>query len=58
MKRAVEANAQGLRGRRSCAARRCRSFAIVVARDSAIYDPEMLKESDRGDAEQRSESPR
>src|SRR4029453_10185115 len=44
MKRAVEANAQGLRGRKNVALGASMSkFAIVVARDSKIYEPEMLK---------------
>src|SRR5262250_3577512 len=44
MKRAVEACAQGLRGRRIVALGASMSkFAIVVARDSRIYEPEMLK---------------
>ena len=45
MKRAVEANAQGLRGRKIVALGASMSkFAIVVARDSKIYEPEMLKD--------------
>jgi len=45
MKRAVEANAQGLRGRKIVALGASMSkFAIVVARDSAIYEPEMMKD--------------
>src|SRR5499426_2565757 len=45
MKRAVEANAQGLRGRKIVALGASMSkFAIVVARDSAVYEPEMLKD--------------
>ena len=45
MKRAVEADAQGLRGRRIVALGASMSkFAIVVARDSKIYEPEMLKD--------------
>src|SRR6266487_1637954 len=44
MKRAVEANTQGLRGRKSVALGASMSkFAIVVARDSKYYEPEMLK---------------
>src|SRR5436853_5565316 len=44
MKRAVEADTQGLRGRRIVALGASMSkFAIVVARDSKIYEPEMLK---------------
>src|SRR3989441_4538620 len=44
MKRAVEANAQGLRGRKIVALGASMSkFAIVVARDSKYYEPEMLK---------------
>jgi NitT/TauT family transport system substrate-binding protein len=45
MKRAVEANRQGLRGRKIVALGASMSkFAIVVARDSDIYEPEMLKD--------------
>src|SRR3989442_5949310 len=45
MKRAVEANAQGLRGRKIVALGASMSkFAIVVSRDSTIYEPEMLKD--------------
>src|SRR3989442_6203129 len=45
MKRAVEADAQGLRGRRIVALGASMSkFAIVVAGDSKIYEPEMLKD--------------
>jgi NitT/TauT family transport system substrate-binding protein len=44
MKRAVEANAQKLRGRRIVALGASMSkFAIVVHPDSKIYEPEMLK---------------
>jgi NitT/TauT family transport system substrate-binding protein len=44
MKRAVEADTQGLRGRKIVALGASMSkFAIVVARDSTIYEPEMLK---------------
>jgi NitT/TauT family transport system substrate-binding protein len=44
MKRAVEANTQGLRGRKIVALGASMSkFAIVVARDSRYYEPEMLK---------------
>ena len=44
MKRAVEANAQGLRGRKIVALGASMSkFAIVVHPDSKIYEPEMLK---------------
>ncbi|TMG74591.1 MAG: hypothetical protein E6H80_07745, partial [Betaproteobacteria bacterium] len=44
MKRAVEANTQGLRGRKIVALGASMSkFAIVVARDSKYYEPEMLK---------------
>src|SRR5678816_4320829 len=44
MKRAVEANAEGLRGRKIVALGASMSkFAIVVAKDSKIYEPEMLK---------------
>ena len=55
MKRAVEANAQGLRGRKIVALGASMSkFAIVSRRDSPMYEPEMLKDQpDRGDAEQR-----
>src|SRR5918996_5870592 len=45
MKRAVEAEAQHLRGRKIVALGASMSkFAIVVARDSKIYEPEMLKD--------------
>src|SRR2546428_1407095 len=45
MKRAVEANAQGLRGRKIVALGASMSkFAIVVAGDSSFYEPEMLKD--------------
>src|SRR5437867_2048546 len=45
MKRAVEASAQGLRGRKIVALGASMSkFAIVVSRDSTIYEPEMLKD--------------
>jgi len=52
MKRAVEANTQGLRGRKIVALGASMSkFAIVVARRSKYYEPEMLKnQPDRGDA--------
>src|SRR5918999_241523 len=44
MKRAVEAETQGLRGRKIVALGASMSkFAIVVSRDSKIYEPEMLK---------------
>ena len=44
MKRAVEANSQGLRGRKIVALGASMSkFAIVVARNSKIFEPEMLK---------------
>src|SRR5258707_15880602 len=44
MKRAVEANTQGLRGRKIVALGASMSkFAIAVARDSKYYEPEMLK---------------
>ena len=47
MKRAVEANAQRLRGRKIVALGASMSkFAIVVARDSKFYEPEMLKDKD------------
>lgn len=45
MKRAVEADSQGLRGRKIVALGASMSkFAIVVARGSRIYEPEMLKD--------------
>src|SRR2546422_2593448 len=45
MKRAVEASTQGLRGRKIVALGASMSkFAIVVSRDSRIYEPEMLKD--------------
>jgi NitT/TauT family transport system substrate-binding protein len=45
MKRAVEANTQGLRGRKIVALGASMSkFAIVVAGDSKVYEPEMLKD--------------
>jgi NitT/TauT family transport system substrate-binding protein len=45
MKRAVEANTQGLRGRKIVALGASMSmFAIVVARESKFYEPEMLKD--------------
>src|SRR2546427_7219919 len=45
MKRAVEANTQGLRGRKIVALGASMSkFAIVVARDSKYCEPEMLKD--------------
>jgi NitT/TauT family transport system substrate-binding protein len=45
MKRAVEARTAGLRGRKIVALGASMSkFAIVVARDSKIYEPEMLKD--------------
>src|SRR5207253_10709246 len=45
MKRAVEADTQGLRGRKIVALGASMSkFAIVVARESDIYEPEMLKD--------------
>src|SRR5437764_5980790 len=45
MKRAVEANAQGLRGRKIVALGASMSkFAIVVSADSKIYEPEVLKD--------------
>src|ERR671919_741338 len=44
MKRAVEAESQSLRGRKIVGLGASMSkFAIVVARDSKIYEPEMLK---------------
>src|SRR3954465_5055333 len=47
MKRAVEANAQGLRGRKIVALGASMSkFAIVVSKDSKIYEPEMLKDKE------------
>jgi NitT/TauT family transport system substrate-binding protein len=49
MKRAVEANTQGLRGRKIVALGASMSkFAIVVARDSKYYEPEMLKNQEIG----------
>ena len=45
MKRAVEANAEGLRNRKIVALGASMSmFAIAVARDSKFYEPEMLKD--------------
>src|SRR5580765_8433719 len=45
MKRAVEAESQHLRGRKIVALGASMSkFAIVVAKDSRIYEPEMLKD--------------
>src|SRR3989454_5562999 len=45
MKRAVEAGSQGLRARKIVALGASMSmFAIVVGRDSKIYEPEMLKD--------------
>jgi NitT/TauT family transport system substrate-binding protein len=45
MKRAVEAECGGLRGRKIVALGASMSkFAIVVTRDSTIYEPEMLKD--------------
>jgi NitT/TauT family transport system substrate-binding protein len=45
MKRAVEANCEGRRGRKIVALGASMSkFAIVVARDSGIYEPEQLKD--------------
>jgi NitT/TauT family transport system substrate-binding protein len=45
MKRAVEAESQNLRGRKIVALGASMSkFAIVVAKDSKIYEPEMLKD--------------
>ena len=45
MKRAVEANTEGRRSRKIVALGASMSkFAIVVARDSKIYEPEMLKD--------------
>jgi len=45
MKRAVEANRGGLRGRRIVAlGASMSSFAIVVAGDSKVYEPEQLKD--------------
>jgi NitT/TauT family transport system substrate-binding protein len=44
MKRAVEANTQGLRGRKIVALGASMSmFAIAVSRESKFYEPEMLK---------------
>jgi NitT/TauT family transport system substrate-binding protein len=45
MKRAVEAESEGLRGRKIVAlGASMSSFAIVVAGDSSIYEPEQLKD--------------
>jgi NitT/TauT family transport system substrate-binding protein len=45
MKRAVEADHEGLRGRKIVAlGASMSSFAIVVARDSKVYEPEQLKD--------------
>jgi len=45
MKRAVEANKEGLRGRKIVALGASMSmFAIAVTRESKIYEPEMLKD--------------
>jgi len=45
MKRAVEANTEGRRSRKIVALGASMSkFAIVVAKDSKIYEPEMLKD--------------
>src|SRR6202158_2554922 len=45
MKRAVEADSAGLRGRKIVAlGASMSSFAIAVARDSKAYEPEMLKD--------------
>jgi NitT/TauT family transport system substrate-binding protein len=45
MKRAVEADCEGLRGRKIVAlGASMSSFAIVVARDSTVYEPEQLKD--------------
>src|SRR6187431_3829852 len=45
MKRAVEANCSGLRGRKIVGLGASMSkFALAVARDSNIYEPEMLKD--------------
>jgi NitT/TauT family transport system substrate-binding protein len=45
MKRAVEADREGLRGRKIVALGASMSkFAIAVARDSDVYEPEMLKD--------------
>src|SRR4030095_4027779 len=45
MERAADAGAQGLRGRKIVALGASMSkFAVVVARDSTIYEPEMLKD--------------
>jgi NitT/TauT family transport system substrate-binding protein len=47
MKRAVEADATGLRGRKIVALGASMSkFAIVVAKHSKIYEPEMLKDQE------------
>src|SRR5256884_4827820 len=55
MKRAVEADSQGLRGRKIVALGASMSmFAIVVSRDSGIYEPEMRSEERRVGKECRS----
>jgi NitT/TauT family transport system substrate-binding protein len=47
MKRAVEANSSGLRGRKIVALGASMSkFAIAVASDSNVYEPEMLKDKE------------
>src|SRR5437899_5512132 len=47
MKRAVEASCQGLRHRKIVALGASMSmFAVVVARDSKYYEPEMLKDKE------------
>src|SRR6266478_8070713 len=47
MKRAVEADSEGLRGRKIVALGASMSmFAVVVSRDSGFYEPEMLKRSE------------
>src|SRR5258708_34602374 len=47
MKRAVEANREGLRGRKIVALGASMSkFALVVAPDSKFYEPEMLKDKE------------
>src|ERR1700720_1701769 len=47
MKRAVEAESNGLRGRKIVALGASMSkFAIVVAGDSKVYEPEMLKDKE------------
>src|SRR2546430_13560283 len=54
MKRAVEASCQGLRHRKIVALGASMSmFAVVVARDSKYYEPEMLKDKPIARSEER-----